>query len=70
MPRRSGAPPTALNRARRRLALPDLSRRCAQIETVARESGAKAVCDLLDALDTDLAAAKNGLRELIGTEHV
>jgi len=47
-----------------------LSRRCAQIETVARESGAKAVCDLLDALDTDLAAAKNGLRELIGTEHV
>jgi CheY-like chemotaxis protein/HPt (histidine-containing phosphotransfer) domain-containing protein len=46
-----------------------LSRRCAQIEALARESGAKPVCDLLDALEADLATAQNGLRELIGADH-
>lgn len=47
-----------------------LSRRCDQIETVARERGGRAVHDLLDALDTDLADARDGLRNLIGAEHV
>ena len=46
-----------------------LSRRCAQIETLARESGAEPVCDLLDALEADLVTAQNGLRELIGADH-
>jgi two-component system sensor histidine kinase/response regulator len=46
-----------------------LSRRCAQIEALARDSGAKPVCDLLDALEADLATAQNGLRELIGADH-
>jgi two-component system sensor histidine kinase/response regulator len=46
-----------------------LSRRCAQIENLARESGAKPASDLLDALEVDLAAAQSGLRELIGAEH-
>ncbi|HEV2187086.1 MAG TPA: MHYT domain-containing protein [Stellaceae bacterium] len=47
-----------------------LSRRCAEIETLAREAGAQPVRDLLDALDSDLAAAQSGLKELIGAEHV
>jgi HPt (histidine-containing phosphotransfer) domain-containing protein len=46
-----------------------LSRRCAQIEKLARGSGAKPASDLLDALEVDLAAAQSGLRELIGAEH-
>jgi HPt (histidine-containing phosphotransfer) domain-containing protein len=46
-----------------------LSRRCAQIESLARESGAKPASDLLDALEADLAAAQTGLRELIGADH-
>ena len=47
-----------------------LSRRCAEIETKARETGVESVGDLIDALDADLAAAQNGLKELIGGEHV
>ncbi len=47
-----------------------LSRRCAEIEHLARESGAAPVSGLLDALELDLAAAQNGLRELIGADHV
>jgi HPt (histidine-containing phosphotransfer) domain-containing protein len=46
-----------------------LSRRCAQIESLARESGAKPASDLLDALEADLAAPQTGLRELIGADH-
>jgi two-component system sensor histidine kinase/response regulator len=46
-----------------------LSRRCAQIETMARESGAAPIHGLLDALETDLAAAQSGLRELVGEGH-
>ena len=47
-----------------------LSRRCAEIEAIARGSGAGPVGRLLDALDADLVAAQNGLKELIGGEHV
>ena len=47
-----------------------LSRRCAEIEGLAREEGVKPVGALLDPLDADLAAAQNGLKELIGAEHV
>jgi HPt (histidine-containing phosphotransfer) domain-containing protein len=47
-----------------------LSRRCAEIETLAREAGVRPVRKLLDALDSDLAAAQSGLKELIGAEHV
>ena len=47
-----------------------LSRRCAQIEAIARESGIEPVCKLLDALEAELTAAQSGLRELIGAEHV
>jgi two-component system sensor histidine kinase/response regulator len=47
-----------------------LSRRCAQIESVAREGDTGPVRDLLDALDAELAAAQRGLRELVGAEYV
>jgi HPt (histidine-containing phosphotransfer) domain-containing protein len=46
-----------------------LSRRCAEIEALARDAGAAPVRGLLDALDSDLAAAQSGLKELIGAEH-
>jgi two-component system, sensor histidine kinase and response regulator len=46
-----------------------LSRRCAQIEILARESRAKPASDLLEALEADLAAAQSRLNELIGAEH-
>jgi HPt (histidine-containing phosphotransfer) domain-containing protein len=47
-----------------------LSRRCAEIEALAREGGATPVRELLEGLDADLAAAQRGLGELIGAEHV
>jgi HPt (histidine-containing phosphotransfer) domain-containing protein len=47
-----------------------LSRRCAEIEALARETGVSSVGGLLDGLDADVAAAQSGLRELIGAEHV
>jgi two-component system sensor histidine kinase/response regulator len=47
-----------------------LSHRCAEIEALAREAGASSVGGLLDGLDSDVAAAQNGLRELIEAEHV
>jgi HPt (histidine-containing phosphotransfer) domain-containing protein len=47
-----------------------LSRRCAEIEALARESGATPVRELLDALEADVTAAQHGLKELIGAEHV
>jgi HPt (histidine-containing phosphotransfer) domain-containing protein len=47
-----------------------LSRRCAEIEALARETGASSVGGLLDGLDSDVATAQKGLRELIGAEHV
>ena len=47
-----------------------LSRRCAEIEASARRGALSPVGDLLEALDSDLAAAQRGLRELIGAEHV
>lgn len=47
-----------------------LSRRCAEIEALAREAGAPSVSGLINALESDLAAAQSGLRELIGAEHV
>jgi HPt (histidine-containing phosphotransfer) domain-containing protein len=47
-----------------------LSRRCAEIEALAREAGTMPVRELLDALDSDLAAAQSELKELIGAEHV
>jgi HPt (histidine-containing phosphotransfer) domain-containing protein len=47
-----------------------LSRRCAEIEVLARGGDTLSVGGLLDALDADLAAANSGLRELIGAEHV
>jgi two-component system, sensor histidine kinase and response regulator len=47
-----------------------VSRRCAEIELIARESRAIPVGELLDALDTDLAAAQTRLQELVGAEHV
>ena len=43
-----------------------LSHRCAEIETLARETGAAPVRELLGALEADLTAAQNGLKELIG----
>jgi CheY-like chemotaxis protein/HPt (histidine-containing phosphotransfer) domain-containing protein len=46
-----------------------LSRRCAEIEALAREAGAMPPRELLDALDSDLSAAQCGLKELIGAEH-
>jgi len=47
-----------------------LSRRCAQIEALARESGSEPVGALLDKLDADVVAAQTGLQELIGAEYV
>jgi signal transduction histidine kinase/DNA-binding response OmpR family regulator/HPt (histidine-containing phosphotransfer) domain-containing protein len=47
-----------------------LSRRCAEIEALAREAGVSSVSGLLDGLDEDVTAAQTGLRELIGVEHV
>jgi two-component system, sensor histidine kinase and response regulator len=47
-----------------------LSRRCAEIEALARETGASSVGGLLDGLDSEVATAQKGLRELIGAEHV
>jgi len=48
-----------------------LSHRCAEIEALAREAGVSSVSGLLDELDSDVAAAHNGLRELIGAaQHV
>jgi two-component system, sensor histidine kinase and response regulator len=47
-----------------------LSRRCAEIEALAREAGTTPVCELLDALESDLAAAQSRLEEMIGVEHV
>jgi CheY-like chemotaxis protein len=47
-----------------------LSRRCAEIEALARDGDSSSVGELLDALEADLAAAHSGLRELIGAEHV
>ena len=47
-----------------------LSRRCAEIETLARGSGVAATHSLVDALDEDVAAAISGLRGLIGEVHV
>jgi two-component system, sensor histidine kinase and response regulator len=47
-----------------------LSRRCAEIETRAREAGLSSVGGLLDGLDADVAAAQSGLHNLIGAEHV
>jgi two-component system, sensor histidine kinase and response regulator len=47
-----------------------LSRRCAEIEALAREGGATPVRELLEGLDADLAAAQRGFGELIGAEHV
>jgi HPt (histidine-containing phosphotransfer) domain-containing protein len=47
-----------------------LSRRCAEIESLARDAGASSVGGLLDGLDADVTAAQSGLRELIGAEHV
>jgi CheY-like chemotaxis protein/HPt (histidine-containing phosphotransfer) domain-containing protein len=46
-----------------------LSRRCAEIEALARDAGVQPVRGLLDALEADVAAAQTGLRELIGAEH-
>jgi HPt (histidine-containing phosphotransfer) domain-containing protein len=46
-----------------------LSRRCAEIEILARESGAEPVGDLLDALEADLAAAQSRLGKLVGAAH-
>jgi two-component system, sensor histidine kinase and response regulator len=47
-----------------------LSRRCAEIESLAREEGAAPVRALLDALAADLAAAQGSLDKLVGVEHV
>jgi signal transduction histidine kinase/CheY-like chemotaxis protein/HPt (histidine-containing phosphotransfer) domain-containing protein len=47
-----------------------LSRRCAQIEALARESGSGPVGVLLDELEADVVAAQTGLQQLIGAEHV
>jgi HPt (histidine-containing phosphotransfer) domain-containing protein len=47
-----------------------LSRRCGEIEALAREAGVSSVGGLLDGLDADVAAAQSGLRKLIGAEHV
>ena len=47
-----------------------LSHRCSEIEALAKDRGAGPVRDLLEALDADLTAAQNGLRELVGAEHV
>jgi two-component system sensor histidine kinase/response regulator len=47
-----------------------LSHRCAEIETLARETGAAPVRELLGALEADLTAAQNGLKELIGAPNV
>jgi two-component system, sensor histidine kinase and response regulator len=47
-----------------------LSRRCAQIEALAREAGAEPVCALLDKLEAEVVAAQTGLQELVGAEHV
>jgi two-component system sensor histidine kinase/response regulator len=47
-----------------------LSRRCAEIETLAREAGAAPVRALLDVLEADVAEAQHGLGQLIGAEHV
>jgi len=47
-----------------------LSRRCAEIETLARESGAMPARELLDALEADVIAAQRRLSELIGADHV
>jgi hypothetical protein len=42
-----------------------LSRRCAQIETTAREQGLEPVGELVTALDAEIAAAVSGLVELL-----
>jgi two-component system sensor histidine kinase/response regulator len=47
-----------------------LARRCVQIETLARESGVEAVRSLVEALESDLVAAQEGLRNLVEPEHV
>jgi HPt (histidine-containing phosphotransfer) domain-containing protein len=47
-----------------------LSRRCAQIEALAVNAGTEPVGYLLDALEAELTAAQEGLRELIEIEHV
>ncbi len=41
-----------------------LSRRCAEIEALARDGGAVPPREQLDALDADLAAAMQSLKEL------
>ncbi len=46
-----------------------LSRRCAEIETRAREAGAEEAKSLVAGLETDLAAAIAGLKALIGETH-
>jgi two-component system, sensor histidine kinase and response regulator len=47
-----------------------VSRRCAEIELLARERGAIPGLESLEALDADLAAAQSCLQELVGAEHV
>ena len=47
-----------------------VARCCAQIESLARDAGVKAVGELVRSLEAELAAAQDGLRELIGAEHV
>jgi two-component system, sensor histidine kinase and response regulator len=47
-----------------------LARRCVQIETLARNSGVDAVRSLVEALESDLIAAQEGLRNLVEAEHV
>jgi signal transduction histidine kinase/DNA-binding response OmpR family regulator len=47
-----------------------LSRRCAEIESLARDGGVDPVRQLLGALEADLTAAQTGLEELIGADHV
>ncbi|MGH6882636.1 MAG: response regulator, partial [Hypericibacter sp.] len=46
-----------------------LSRSCAKIETLARETGIESVRDLLDELDAEVAAAVHGLTQLSGDTH-
>jgi len=47
-----------------------LSQRCADIESSARNSGIEAAQPLVEALDDDLTAAIRGLQALIGEMHV
>jgi PAS domain S-box-containing protein len=46
-----------------------LSRRCAEIETLARNSGAEGTRALVAALETDLTRAINGLQSTLGEAH-